>query len=360
MNARAVDLERADHGKTAARTPPDSPRSLRLGFVGVGWIGRHRLAALLERMPSAEIVIADPDARACEEARALVTACEICPSLDDMLSGSLDGVVIATPNMMHEAQCLAALEQGVPVFCQKPLAPTSDAARRIVQAAESRNILLAVDWSYRWLSGVRYTMDAIAHNRLGRVHAIDLVFHNAWGPDKPWFFDRSSSGGGCLVDLGVHLMDLAVLLTGECPSCDAAHIAASGTQIGAGDATVEDFAWAQCRTRSGCSVRLACSWNAHIGAPCRIACEVLGSRGGIGLRNVDGSFHQFETHHHDGTTSRLAARDDGSWGGCALADWAFRVADGNRFDPDAWKAVDVATLLEEIYRAGGIGRPCDC
>src|SRR3546814_16842415 len=50
----------------------------------------------------------------------------------------------------------------------------------------------------------------LATGALGRVHALDLVFHNAYGPDKPWFYDPRLSGGGCVMDLGIHLVDLAL------------------------------------------------------------------------------------------------------------------------------------------------------
>src|SRR3546814_3862625 len=57
---------------------------------------------------------------------------------------------------------------------------------------------------------MRALRDHVRAGQLGQVHAVDLIFHNAYGPDKPWFHDPLLSGGGCMMDLGVHLIDLAL------------------------------------------------------------------------------------------------------------------------------------------------------
>src|SRR3712207_6976378 len=57
---------------------------------------------------------------------------------------------------------------------------------------------------------MRAIREIVQSGGLGRTYAVDLVFHNAYGPDKPWFYDPALSGGGCVMDLGVHLVDLAL------------------------------------------------------------------------------------------------------------------------------------------------------
>src|SRR5438270_316966 len=79
---------------------------------------------------------------------------------------------------------------------------------------------------------------------LGRVYAVDLVFHNAYGPDKAWFYDPALSGGGCVMDLGVHLVDLALwALDFPEPATIASTLLAGGAPLQAGQ--VEDYAVAQ-------------------------------------------------------------------------------------------------------------------
>src|SRR5690606_27189512 len=83
-------------------------------------------------------------------------------------------------------------------------------AKAVIDAARRADRLLDVDLSYRHTEGMRRIRALIEANELGDVFAVDLVFHNAYGPDKAWFYDRSLSGGGCVMDLGAHLIDLAL------------------------------------------------------------------------------------------------------------------------------------------------------
>ena len=124
----------------------------------------------------------------------------------------LDGVVIATPNALHAPQTLAALERGLAVFCQKPLALDAREARAMVKAAREADRLLGVDYSYRFTDGAQELRRVVQAGELGKIFSLDLVFHNAYGPDKPWCFDPRLAGGGSLMDLGVHLIDLAFWL----------------------------------------------------------------------------------------------------------------------------------------------------
>ncbi|HZC28302.1 MAG TPA: Gfo/Idh/MocA family oxidoreductase, partial [Gaiellaceae bacterium] len=168
----------------------------RLGFLGAGWIGRHRLEAVAASGCAEVAGVADPALDDCLD------------SLDELLALDLDGVVIATPSALHADQAIAALHAGLAVFCQKPLACTAADARRVVEAARSVDRLLAVDLSYRHVEAVRVVCDLVRSGSLGEIYAVDLVFHNAYGPDKPWFRDPALAGGGCVIDLGIHLVDL--------------------------------------------------------------------------------------------------------------------------------------------------------
>ena len=108
----------------------------------------------------------------------------------------LDGIVIATPNALHAPQTLAALERGLAVFCQKPLALDVREARAMVKAAREADRLLGVDYSYRFTDGAQELRRVVQAGELGKIFSLDLVFHNAYGPDKPWCFDPRLAGGG--------------------------------------------------------------------------------------------------------------------------------------------------------------------
>jgi predicted dehydrogenase len=319
----------------------------RLGFLGVGWIGRDRMAAMLATGLVEAAAIADPSAEMVAGAAKLAPDATVVEGLDAMLALGLDGVVIATPSALHAAQSIRALEAGVAVFCQKPLGRDAAEARAVVDAARKADRLLAVDFSYRHTSGMAAVAELVRSGELGRVFAVDLVFHNAYGPDKPWFYDRARSGGGCVMDLGVHLVDLAMWSLGADTASDVHAQLFAGGERPAGDA-VEDYAVAQ-MTIGGAAVRLACSWRVHAGVDAEIGATFYGTDGGAAFRNIGGSFYDFEATRFRGTAREPLASVPEAWGGRAAADWARRLAEGARFDPVAAEIVAVARVLDAIY-----------
>ncbi|MBB5692579.1 Gfo/Idh/MocA family protein [Muricoccus pecuniae] len=322
----------------------------RIGFLGVGWIGRHRMAAILDTGAVEAVAIADPSEEMVAEARKLAPDAAVVDGLEEMLSLSLDGVVIATPSALHAAQTVQALRAGASVFCQKPLGRTAEEVRGAVEAAREADRLLGVDLSYRFTEGMRRIRESIAGGELGRVYAADLVFHNAYGPDKPWFRDPALSGGGCVMDLGVHLVDLALWAL-DFPEVArvSGDLFAGGEPLAGRTDRVEDYAVATIELAGGSVLRLACSWNLHAGQDAVIAAEFHGSAGGAALRNVNGSFYDFTAERFRGTARETLATPPDAWGGRAGADWARRLAAGERFDPSAAALVTVAEVLDRIY-----------
>lgn len=321
--------------------------SPRVGFLGLGWIGRHRMAALLESGTIEAVAISDPS-RDC-----LAEACKAAPravvrgSLDAMLALGLDGIVIATPSALHAEQAMRALEAGVAVFCQKPLARDAAETRAVVAAARRADRLLSVDFSYRSTAAMQAIAPLVTTHALGKLFAIDLVFHNAYGPDKQWFYDRSRSGGGCLIDLGIHLIDLALWTLGfpEVAVLDAALFSAGSPASPDG---VEDYAAATLRAASGTLIRLACSWRLAAGRDAVIEAAFYGTEGGAALRNLNGSFYDFVAERYRGTAvERLTAPD--AWGPRAAIAWAERLGRDPGFNPAAEEFVRVAEVLDRIY-----------
>jgi predicted dehydrogenase len=321
----------------------------RLGFLGLGWIGRNRLEALA-RSGLAEIVaVFDAVPENAEAARAL-TSCDVVDSYDRLLDQDLDGVVIATPSALHASQALAALERGLAVFCQKPLGRSAGETARVVDAARSVDRLLGVDLSYRFLEGAQRIRQLIQSGNLGSIFAADLVFHNAYGPDKAWFYDPALSGGGCVMDLGIHLIDLALwTLDPERVIGVSSRLFSKGEMLFDSTDVVEDYALAQLDLQSGAAVRLACSWNLPAGCDAIIQASFFGTAGGAALRNVDGSFYDFIAERYHGTSRERLASPPDEWGGRAAVDWARRLSEGAGFDPSAERLIEVAVLIDTIY-----------
>jgi len=322
----------------------------RLGFLGTGWIGRHRLAALAATGMAEIVALAEPDDDGAAEALRLAPGAQRVDGLGALLACGLDGVVIATPSAGHAAQSIAALEAGCAVFCQKPLGRSADEAGAVVATARTADRLLGVDLSYRHTAAMQAIAALLRQGALGHVFAVDLTFHNAYGPDKPWFRDPAQSGGGCVIDLGVHLVDLALWSLGW-PAVERveSRLLARGRPLADPAREVEDYAVATLDLAGGTVVRLACSWDLQAGREAMIAAEFHGTGGGARLHNVDGSFYDLRAERHRHTQAEPLAGPPDDWGGRAAVDWLARLAGGQRFDPGAGHLVTVARVLDGIY-----------
>ena len=325
-------------------------RRPRLGFLGVGWIGRDRMRAIHDSDVADVIAVADADPSVAARAAADVGAAVVAP--DEMLrAADLDGIVIATPSALHAEQAIVALDRGMAVFCQKPLGRTAAEVAAVVMAARRSGRPLAVDLSYRHLAATQRMRDVINSGRIGEIYASSLVFHNAYGPDKPWFLDRTLSGGGCVIDLATHLVDLATwLLPDQRLRVAASRLYAGGARLEPGSATVEDFATAVLDTSSGGSVVLSCSWFLHAGRDAVINATFYGTDGAVSLDNVNGSFYDFEAVLHHKTNREIIASPPDAWGGRAAVAWAGDLASGADARPrDLDDFVTNAELIDAIY-----------
>jgi predicted dehydrogenase len=325
-------------------------RKPRLGFLGLGWIGQHRMKALLDADACEVAAFVDPAADVQQRVLEFAPGAQLASSLDELLQHDLDGAVIATPSALHAQQALALLERGVAVFCQKPLARTAPETRAIVDAARRADRLLGCDFSYRHTEAMRRVRNCVVEGDLGKVYAVDLVFHNAYGPDKSWFRDPQLAGGGCAIDLGTHLIDLALWVLGPARVSNVtSRLYSRGRPLVDAATEVEDYAVAQFELSTGAVVRLVCSWNLHAGCDCVIEASFHGERAGAALRNVNGSFYDFTAERNEGTRRTLLASPPDAWGGRAIVDWAKRLSAGSGYSASIESAVAVATVLDAIY-----------
>ncbi|MBP2234690.1 putative dehydrogenase [Sinorhizobium kostiense] len=308
------------------------------------------MKAIVESGAAETVAIADPLPEMAAAARELAPQASIVGSLEALLDQGLDAVVVATPSALHAAQSIVALERGLAVFCQKPLGRTRDETAAVVDAARHADRLLGVDFSYRYTEGMRKIRDLIVSGELGTIFAVDLTFHNAYGPSKPWFYDRALSGGGCVIDLGVHLVDLVLWTLGfpEVVSIESS-LFAKGARIRRNGEEVEDYAVATLGLANGVVARITCSWHLHAGCDAVIGADFHGTEGGASFRNVKGSFLDFAAELHRGTQRQVLATPPDDWGGRAAAIWAERLAAGEGFDPENGCFVVVADILDRIY-----------
>jgi predicted dehydrogenase len=341
-------------GKSPVETmdrPGAGPARPRLGFAGLGWIGAQRMQVLADLELADIVAVFDPHRKALDAACApLLHKPACCESFDDLLAQSLDGVVIATPNALHEPQSAAAMERGLAVFSQKPLALSRQGTDRLLTLSRKKNLPLGIDWSYRYLAGVPELKQRIRSGELGDITAAELCFHNAYGPDASWYYDLSRAGGGCLLDLGCHLLDLCHWLIGAGDPRDVtARCFRNGARLRPPLDEPEDFVMAEIDYASGLHVHLSCSWRASAGCGAIIGCRIFGTDGGAEIRNVGGSFYDFEVAVNHGAESTLLGTPPDAWPGRALIDWTRQLAAGNGWDGKVEHVATTADVIDRIY-----------
>lgn len=324
-------------------------RKPRLGFAGLGWIGGNRLASIA-RADAAEVVaIVDPATEMLDAAAQYAPTAARLNTFDELLDVDLDAVVIATPSAQHAEQSIAALRRGLAVFCQKPLGRSAAEVRAVIDAARAADRLLGVDLSYRYTAALQKIRELIRSGALGEIFAVDLVFHNAYGPQKPWFYNRCEAGGGCVVDLGIHLVDTALWMLDQPVVAVSSRLFRSGERILRDDAVCEDYAVARLDLASGATIDLSCSWHLHAGRDAVIEAAFYGTKGGAAMRNVNGSFYDFVAERFHGTSREKLAEPPDEWFGRAAVEWARGLSRSNSYDPEIERLIEVHRALDAIY-----------
>lgn len=187
---------------------------IRIGVIGAGLIGRERLAALAaleaQGRPISIIGLHDANPDVCHS----VAAEYATPAFRDtasLLRHKPDWVMIALPHDSAAEVAQMALADGANVLLEKPLGRDLREAERLVEQGGNR---LRVGFNYRFFSGIRKAVKDVQSGRFGRTISIefDLGHGCAPGQEKTWKLDPERAGGGCLIDPGVHLLDLCLQL----------------------------------------------------------------------------------------------------------------------------------------------------
>jgi predicted dehydrogenase len=299
----------------------------------------------------AEIIhIFDPAPECLGEAMKIAMEAKTSSSFEQLISDpDVDAVVIATPSALHRDQAVQAFEAGKAVFCQKPLGRNAGEVRDVVDAARKANLLLGADFSYRQTAAFKKIHTVVQSGELGKIFAVDLKFHNAYGPDKPWFYDMKLSGGGCVLDLGIHLIDL-MLFSLNFPAVHKVNssLYSKGASIKGKD-VVEDYAAVVLELETDVNVQLSCSWNLQAGTEAVIEAAFYGTNGGVALRNIGGSFYDFAALRYWGTKMETLVAPPDSWGGRALIKWIEDLTQNKSFDIEANNFLKSAEVLDRIY-----------
>jgi len=272
-----------------------SNKILRVGFIGAGDIAELQMAKFASRQDVDLVAFADLNEQSLAQRQNLYPDASVYTDYKQMLkSHKLDAVSVCTPNRFHAEPTIAALKAGCHVLCEKPLAMTMAEGRRMAKTAKQANKQLVVAFQYRLDPRTQYLRKAYEEGAFGdvlygRVQAMRRRGIPNWGV----FGQKALSGGGPIIDIGVHVLEMAhytmgspqpvsasadmFTYLGNKPSNDIASPMA-GWDYKTYD--VEDLAVGRIRFANGAVLHIECAFAAHIAERNLMNFQLMGSKGG--------------------------------------------------------------------------------
>jgi predicted dehydrogenase len=279
---------------------------------------------------------------------------------------SPDIVSIAVPNVYHKPLSLLAFEHGAHVLCEKPMAMNAAEAEEMLSAAEAAGKRLMINFSFRFTPQSQALKREVDSGILGDVYFGRTVWHRRRGLPRfgGWFGKKELSGGGPLIDLGVHRLDLALWLMGYptpvwVMGATYDPIARQLADKASIEYTVEDLAAAFIRFEGGATLVVEASWAANIAEKELMITRLLGTKAGLVQRNVAQGY-DFEAEiylERDGSQFDMQLSKTSPDAKSAMEHFADAIIDGTPHIATGAEGLVVMKLLDSIYASAESGEP---
>ncbi len=249
-----------------------------IGLIGAGMIANIH-AETAKRIGTTVAAVHDPRNEKAESFGSL-HGCDVCDSVELLLErDDIDGVVIAVPNDLHAEIAIAALNAGKHVLLEKPMAMSIAQCDAILEARNSSGKVLQMGFVCRYSPAALKAKQIIERGEIGDVLHVQATLLRQRGIPGlgGWFTTKSRSGGGCLIDIGVHLIDLGMHITskksparvhGKCLQAFTAETYSYeemwSTPVEGGTFDVEDRVRSLVTDTSGTTFQLEVSWATHL------------------------------------------------------------------------------------------------
>ncbi|TLM71181.1 Gfo/Idh/MocA family protein [Pseudarthrobacter sp. NamB4] len=283
-----------------AALPEGAPAELRVGVVGIGWAGQQHLKAYAALDGVSIVSLAGMEQELRDSLQAEHSIPNAFADWKEMLDhGGLDAISVAVPTFLHAPITIAALERGVHVLSEKPIARNAVEGQAMVDAARKAGRVLDVAFNHRRRGDIKALKEVIDEGGLGRPYYAKASWLRRSGIPTigSWFTNPELAGGGPLADIGVHALDYALHLLGEpkVVAVSAATHSELGPQgRGGGSAysalasshafEVEDFASAFLRLEGGGTLLIEASWATYRETDDLLDFTVYGTDGGAELK----------------------------------------------------------------------------
>ncbi|MBL8131082.1 MAG: Gfo/Idh/MocA family oxidoreductase [Anaerolineae bacterium] len=348
-------------------------KPMRAAVIGAGWAGEQHLLSY-KQLGLEVVAVSDATSAASERIAAKHSVADQYADYRELLArDDIDVISVATPNYLHAPMTIAALDSGKHVMCEKPLARTAAEAKMMVDAAERNNRALMVAFNHRQRGDVRLLRRHIEEGGLGTVyHAKSYWLRRDGIPGLGgWFTSKEQAGGGPFIDLGVHMLDMAMHLLGELRVISAS--AAAYAEFGArgrgsrGDAVagsksgmdVEDFATAFLRLEGGVTLNLDASWAMFREVNDLFGVRLYGTEGGAAINVVNYTSDDTLTIYRDvaGAPAEIHPKCPPSLGHLGVVSrFVDVVKSGDWADHRGRDGFDRSVVLDACYRSAEEGR----
>ena len=363
---------------------------IRVGIIGVGWPGQRHIEGY-QKHPDARIVaISDVNAAAAEQVKTQynVDGARIFNDYRELLSGDhVDAVSICTPNFLHVPMAIDALDAGKHVLLEKPLARTLQEGERLAaKVAEHPAQAFMIAFNNRYRPDSVVLKQRIEAGELGNIYYAKTGWLRGAAEFflRGWFTQRNRSGGGPLIDLGVHMLDLSLWFMGN-----PRPVSVSGSvyhefndfmrESTGSDVDVEDLATAFIKLDNGATIVLDVSWLSHIEQSNLVYAQLFGTQGGArisrGLGNEAGGQEQMTINTTTGKGPARAtlvqhpkfqtmqAQQQGFMlyesFRAEIADFVDSIEAGRQPGATITHGLDVLRVLDAIYRSAETGKEID-
>ena len=350
-------------------------KTLRIGLIGCGGMGRwfhvHRYYA---HEPRVEVVAACdliPERTQTIVDEYFPKAKQYADYRELLKDPSIDAVDICTPNDLHSEIAIAASRAGKHVFCEKPDAIDAKKAAAMRDAAAKAGKVLMVMRNNRFTDAAKYLKRFVEDGRAGEIYAGRCGWQRRRGiPGKGgWFTTKARSGGGPLIDLGVHMIDLAVWLMGSprpvavsgqtfCKFAGADDVSDSehssfGDSVKGGTFDVEDLAMGFIRFDNGAVLQIEFSWASNIARERRFV-ELMGTKAGFAIEDAKMRIFAEENGELLDIVPPGEQKDDGHQRN--LKNFVDVLLDGAEPCYKPQQGVDMIAILEGFYKSARLGR----
>lgn len=341
-------------------------KTLRAGVIGLG-MGRYHVQMFQSHPNSDVVAVADLNEALLEEIGEKLNIPNRYSSAEKMLKEqALDIVGVATPNKFHKPLTIAALEAGCHVLCEKPMAMNALEAREMLEAARKAKRRLMINFSFRFTPQSLALKQKVDSGVLGDIYFAHTIWLRRRGIPGfgGWFGQKALAGGGPLIDLGVHRIDLVLWLMGYpkpkwVVGSTYDHIASAQAKKEGKPFDVEDFAAAFVKFENSATLQIETSWAANIKERELMETRVLGTKGGLVQRNLNEGY-DFETElclEQNGRLTDIKPDPPVSTVPSAMHHFVDCIVNDKPHIATAEEGLIVMQLLDAIYESAEKGEP---